>query len=136
MTSATITASVTSSTLYSGGEIVAEFELKYRDTRPVLAVALLDPDGSAHDLTGASGVKLHIWLERGPALTRAMVLPGDLTTGVVTYTWLASDWDTGNLALGTHRMEYEVIGAGTARLTMPNDGYDDLIVIADIGQGS
>ena len=33
-----------------------------------------------------------------------------------------------------HRMEYEVIG-GSSRMTFPNDGYDVLRILADIGQG-
>lgn len=121
------------------------FYLKYRDTRPILEVVLKDPDGSVHDLTGATTFKLHMWLSDGTTkLTRDMTLFGPAANGTLRYTWLATDWDAGNLVIGPvlplkpgeveHRMEYEVM-AGTARLTFPNDGYDVLRILTDIGQG-
>ena len=115
---------------------MARFYLKYRDTRPTIEVALTDPDGTAHDLTGADSVTLHIWL-RGSSSTvisRTMTINADPATGLVTYTWLATDWDTGKLVLGTHRMEYEVKGPGTERLSFPNDTYDKLLIVTDLGQ--
>ena len=120
---------------------VQQFKLKKRDTRPVLEVALKDPDGSAHDLSGADSVTLHIRLDDGTTISRAMDIDADPTTGIVTYTWQATDWtnDPG-LYPGTHRMEYEVLGPSDARLTFPNgeDGsdpeYDELIITPDIGQ--
>jgi hypothetical protein len=125
------------------------FYLKARDTRPIMEVRLLNPDGSAHDLTGSTGWKLHVRLSAGGVLTRDMMPDPDLTKGILRYTWLAADWDAGNVAgylvAGPslplqpgqleHRMEYEVIGPGGGRLTWPNDGYDVLRVGADIGQG-
>lgn len=124
---------------------MARFYLKHRDTRPVLAPVLHDPDGSIHDLTGAAKIYLHIKLESGTKLTaREMTPPGDLKTGQPTYTWLAADWTTGKLVAGNHQMEYEVLGPGVARLTFPNAptdnvpkaAYDDLIIAEDIGQGA
>jgi hypothetical protein len=139
------------------------FYLKRRDTRTVLVAYLKNPDGSAHDLTGASAVHLHIRLSDGTRLIRPMVIDPTPTTGIVRYTWLATDWDaqTGTLVDGAyptgglvvtpgtsgpggfviatgrneHRMEYEVVN-GTARLTFPNDGYDVLRITDDIGQGA
>ncbi len=123
------------------------FYLKYRDTRPILEVSLLDPDGTAHDLTGSTSWKLNILLSSGALVTRDMVKVGPDADGVLSYTWLAADW-TGGLIVGPtlpllpgqyeHRMEYEVIGPGGARLTFPNGGetpeqsYDILRIWADI----
>ncbi len=131
--------------------------LKLRDTRPILQVELLEPDPlqlgrtRAHDLTGSTAWKLHIWLADGSKLTRAMVKGSPDYAGILTYTWIDSDWDTvsaggavGGLVVGPtfpilpglreHRMEYEVVGPAGARLTFPNDGYDTLRIVADIGQ--
>jgi hypothetical protein len=113
---------------------MAVFHLKYRDTRPILEVALLDPDGAAHDLTGATSIKLHIRLRSGTTITRTLTPDADPTKGITRYTWLATDWDAGNLAIGTHSMEYEVV-AGASRLTWPNDGLDELRIVEDLGQG-
>lgn len=136
------------------GEI---FYLKLRDTRPIFETALKNPDGTAYDLTGSTAWKLHIWLSNGDKLVRTMVKQGLDTAGVLRYTWIATDWDAasspdvngsyqvGGLIAGPslplspsdveHRMEYEVVGPGTVRLTFPNDGYDILRVTSDIGQG-
>lgn len=115
---------------------MAIFYLKYRDTRPTIEVALLDPDESAHDLTGATSVTMHIRLQPGGQVTsKTMTIDADPTTGLVTYIWLAADWTTGTILLpGMHTMEYEVVGPATARLTFPNDGYDTLHIVTDQGQ--
>ena len=110
------------------------FNLKYRDTRPILEVALKNPDGSAYDLTGATITKLHIKRSDGTAVAKDMVVFGAATNGVLRYTWLSTDWSS-DLIVGQHQMEYEVVN-GTARTTFPNDGYDLLKILTDIGQGS
>ena len=111
------------------------FYLKANDTRPVLEVTLLDPAGTAHDLTGATSVKLHIKLASGATLTKTMTVNVVPATGIVTYTWLAADWTSSpGLEAGMHRMEYEVIGPALARVTFPNDSYDTLAIVSDQGQ--
>lgn len=111
------------------------FYLKQRDTRPVLEVILKNPDGSVHDLTGATVFKLHVLLATGGTVTRDMLVSGFPTDGKLRYTWLATDWtDPTPLVVGGHRMEYEVF-ATPSRLTFPNSGYDELRIVADIGQG-
>jgi len=138
---------------------VGVFNLKYRDTRPVLEVALKNPDLTVHDLTGSSAWKLHIRLEDGARLVRDMVPDGNLALGMLRYTWIAGDWNVGSsldtdgsyqvggleagpaipIVAGTreHQMEFEVVGPAGARLTFPNGlpGYDTLRIITDIGQG-
>lgn len=128
---------------------MAVFTLKQRDTRPTLQVSLKNPDGTAYSLAGSTAWKLHIWLADGSKLVRDMVKVGPDADGVLSYTWVATDWDAvsgggavGGLVVGPalplspgqreHRMEYEVV-AGTARQTFPNGGYDTLRIIADIG---
>lgn len=142
---------------------MAIFYLKYRDTRPVLRVRLLDPPDDAgvrapHDLTGTTNWRLHIHLEDGTKLIRQMAVYGDEADGIVKYEWVSTDWATkssidadgsyevGGLVVGPtlplapgereHRMEYEILGPGGARLTFPNDGYDTLRILTDVGQGA
>lgn len=108
--------------------------LKENDTRPVLQVALKNPDETAYDLTGASSMKLFIRLSDGTELSaRTMVAVGDDTDGVVRYTWVAGDWD--DLIVGEHEIEYEVIDSSGGRSTFPNAGYDTLLIVSDIGDG-
>jgi hypothetical protein len=116
---------------------MAIFSIKYRDTRPVLEVALKNPDGSAHDLTGTTAWKLHIRLSSSTVMTRDLVKQGLDTAGVLRYTWVSTDWNAGSLpSVPAHSvkefpMEYEVL-AGTVRLTFPNDGYDTLQIRGDL----
>jgi len=112
------------------------FYLKARDTLPVLEVALKDPDGTAHDLTGADAVWLHVSLPGG-TFSREMTVD-DATGGIVSYAWVPTDWTVAPALAAypvPYRMEYEVID-GTDHLTFPNDGYDELVVASDIGQAS
>lgn len=119
------------------------FYLKYRDTEPLLEVALKSPDGTAFDLTGSTAWELHVWLSDDTKLTRTMTVYGATANGILRYQWLATDWDLDNLVASPtlplspsdvqHRMEYEVLTAG-GRITFPNDGYDILRITTDIGQ--
>ena len=115
----------------------AVFRLKYRDTRPVLEVALKNPDGTPHDLTGTTDWKLHIRVSASLTLTRDLVKFGADADGVLRYTWVATDWDAGNLPTVTPHglkalsMEYEVLG-GTQRMTFPNADYDRLEIRGDL----
>jgi hypothetical protein len=108
------------------------FYLKYRDTKPKLIATLKNPDGTIHNLTGITDVKLQIKLADGTALQRNMTIEGAPTLGTVGYSWLATDWNVGGLVAGKHDMEYESVAE---RLTFPNDSYDELLIKADIGQG-
>ena len=128
------------------------FELKLRDTFPVLEVQLLKPDRSIYDLTGSTAWHLHIRLSNGTRLTRPMFVQGDPTLGLLRYAWQVTDWDAasgttvdgaypvGGLVVSPgeigpegfvptrgalpHMMEYEVIGPGPdGRITFPNGGF-------------
>ncbi len=131
------------------------FYLKQRDTLPALEVSLKNPDGTPHDLTGATSVALHVKVGSG----RGVLNPGAVVSRVMTvvsavagrasYAWVAADWDPLNVAgylsptpplplvpgEAEHAMEYEVLRAGGARQTFPNGGYDTLRCLAEIGQG-
>ena len=118
------------------------FTLKRGDTRPILEVALTNPDGSAHDLTGSTAWQLHVQLPEGTVFTRDMVKQGLDTAGVLRYTWVATDWepidpDDPKLPapdlLVDLPMEYEVSGGSSSRLTFPNGSYDTLRIKRDVG---
>lgn len=117
---------------------MSTFSIKRGDTLPILEVALKNPDGSPHDLTGATAFKLYVRLNNSTVLTRDMVKQGLDTAGVLRYTWLSTDWDPGNLPTSipqyrTKRlpMEYEVV-SGASRMTFPNNGTDILEIQGDI----
>jgi len=119
---------------------VNTFHLKYRDTRPIMRVRLRNPDGSAHDLTGALAVTLHIKLAGTSTVISRTMTMDNATQGIVSYAWLLTDWaPTGDplpaaLALGVHDMEYEVTANNNARGTFPNATHDRLSIIGDLGQ--
>ena len=116
---------------------MSTFVLKKRDTLPILEVVLLDDKDdptSVHDLTGATA-SLHVRLPDGSVFTRTMGVDGVPTTGIVRYTFLATDWTGGApvLTSGMHPMEVEVL-VGAGRQSFPSDGDDRLIIPSDIGQ--
>lgn len=115
---------------------MATFTIKRGDTNPWLEVALKNPDGSAHDLTGSTAWKLHIRINGTTVMTRDMVKQGADTAGVLRYTWATADWDVLPSPRSPYHsrefpMEYEVI-AGSSRMTFPNTGTDTLKVVGDV----
>lgn len=114
------------------------FYLKVGDTT-TLETTLKDPDLTVHDLTGKT-INLNIWLSDGTKLTRAMVIQGAATNGVVRYIFVAGDWVAGQLVASPtlplkpgvrdHRMEYEAVLSADV-VTFPNDGYDTLRITAE-----
>jgi hypothetical protein len=154
-------------------EQIKVFGLKKRDTMPILEAELHDPAprgsalgtiGGIHNLTGATAAYLHIILSTGTRLIRTMAITAPASLGLVTYQWVATDWDVasgtlvdgaypvGGLVVGPgalgpngfyltpglveHRMEYEILGPAGARMTFPNDGGHTLRILSDIGQGT
>lgn len=117
---------------------MAVFTLKVRDTRPILEVALKNPDGSAHDLTGTTAWKLHIQVSPTVIFTRDMAIEGPQADGILRYTWQAADWDVLPTWVRKYQpkeleMEYEVFGGAEPRQTFPNGGYDILRILGDVG---
>ena len=126
------------------------FFLKYRDTLPILDAILYPPGqqegGTPQDLTGSTGWKLLIHIG-STVLIRTMTKVGADIEGHLRYAWVSTDWDVasaadgagqytvGGLVVGSHAMEYEVVGPGSSRLTFPNDSEHRLLIRADVGQG-
>ena len=121
---------------------MATFSIKAGDTRPILEVVLRNPDGTVHDLTGATVFKLMVRLSPTTSFIRDMVKQGLDTAGTLRYTWVTADWDTGNVngflpeppatyPLSEYPMEYEV-SAGTSKLTFPNNSFDTLRILGDV----
>lgn len=113
------------------------FTLKANDVLPILTVTLSNPDGSVHDLTGATAYNLNVRTSQG-TFTRAMELVGTEEEGTLRYVWVTADWGTTNqlpaLAFPDTKffpMEYEVLG-GTSPLTFPNGGHDWLCIVGDL----
>lgn len=104
---------------------MAEFEMKRNDVFATLNVALKNPDGSPHNLAGASAVTLHIEVADG-VFTRPMSVD-DSTNGLVSYQWVTADWSAGTPKLpttrGAWRMEYEVTTPSGPH-TFPTKGHD------------
>jgi hypothetical protein len=124
---------------------MATFKLKAYDTRAVLEVALLNPDGTPHDLTGSTGWQLRVLRDDGGIFVRDLVKYGLDTDGTLRYDWTAADWvsDVSPPAVtlpipaypGARRllpMEYVVLGGAVGRMTFPNEGFDWL----DITRGA
>lgn len=108
---------------------MSTFTIKQDDLLPAIEVALLDGNGAAVDLTGATQVRFLMRLPRGTqpkvAAATTVVTPA---AGVVRY-----DWVTGNTdKAGTYRAEWEVTFPGSKPMTFPSDGYDTVSITADL----
>lgn len=118
---------------------MSKFYLKDKDTRPILQVALKNPDGTAHNVNASDNeVWLHIKLKgTTTVLSRQMEIETPSGGNVVRYEPDESDWaDPNPLVVGEHPMEYEVLGPAGARLTFPNAGHDTLVITDDLGQAA
>lgn len=108
---------------------MGEFQVAKGDTLRVLQPTLLNPDGTVHDLTTATGVTLHILLrDRVTVLTRTMTVVNPPTSGVVQYAWVAADWN--EILVGVSLMKYVVSGPSSAQLSFPNDTEYDVLRVA------
>lgn len=115
---------------------MATFMIKQNDTLPVLRAYFTDADGNYVDLTAASGVTFRMRmfgsaeLKVEAAATVLDPLPEAAETFQVQYAWVAGDTDTP----GTFEAEWEVAyPVGSHKLTMPNDGYQLVIITPEIG---
>ncbi len=109
------------------------FTIKENDTRPAYVAALKDdyglPSESAINLTAATSVKFKM----RPVAGGALKVDGTMTivsaaAGTVQYVWIAADTDT----VGTFDVEYEITWSDGGVETVPNDGYDTVIVVDDL----
>lgn len=107
---------------------MADFHLKVGDREPDLVAKLLDGDGNAENLTGAS-VQFGMRLETSTAAkVDAAATVTDAADGIVTYSWAAADVDTP----GRFDAEFVVTLPSGEEKTFPNDRYLDILIIDDI----
>lgn len=100
----------------------SEFALRQNDTASPITAVLLDDDGEAVDLAGATvRFRMHP-IEGGTAKVDAVATneqTGEATKGHVSYSWQAANTDTYGLFLGA----WPVTFAGGEKQTFPNGGY-------------
>lgn len=96
-----------------------EFHLKTGDTSPSLRCFLLDGEGAAVPLTGATVVFSMFTQKAVAVITRRAVTITDAPAGAVRFDWQSGD----TAASGTFNSEFEVTYAGGSVETFPNDGY-------------
>lgn len=101
---------------------MATFYIKQGDLLPVIEELLLNDDGTAINLSGAT-VKFHLVVPMvGNIIVNGVADVLDVTTGHVRYTWQTND----TTATGTYEREWEVTYGSGKTVTVPNDrlGYD------------
>lgn len=107
-----------------------KYLMKRNDRMPSLETTLYN--GSVPlDLTAATAVKM-IARSAGaasPKVDAAMTVVAPATSGVVRYDWGLTDTDTA----GTYRLEFEVTWNTGKKQTIPNYGYDELVIAEDLG---
>ena len=104
------------------------FHLKRGDTSPRLAKQLLDHDGAAVSLSGAT-VVFHMKDGDGNVVVDGgAATVTDAAAGEVRYDWQAGDTDEAGIFYG----EFEVTYADASVETFPNSGYLTIAITADI----
>lgn len=104
------------------------FYIKQNDTSPSLQATLLDGDGTAVDLTGAT-VTFHLRPEAGgSAVVDASATVVTAASGIVRYDWIAADTATA----GAFHGEFEVTYSDSSVGTFPNDDYIAVEITDDI----
>lgn len=113
------------------------FQLKQHDTRPIYIAQLMENVGlqneSPIDLTDAAAVHFlmrgkGVEIEDVPKVNR----PATIVTavdGIVSYSWQPSDTDT----IGEYNVEFEIIWSDGGRETVPNEGFNEVVVGLDLG---
>lgn len=103
------------------------FSLKQDDRLPAIEVTLRDGAGAAVDLSTATGVRFI--MRRGTTVkVAAAATIVTAAAGRVKYDWQAGDTDTA----GAYRCEWEVIFPTAKPMTFPSDGYDTVVITADL----
>ena len=107
---------------------MASFFLKQLDTAPVFQYTVLDEDGVAIVLTGAT-VTFYMQDENGiTIIDNAAVTITDATNGVVEYQWVTADSDVSGIFFAEYVITF---GDGTIR-TSPDPGWIIVVISPSI----
>jgi hypothetical protein len=109
--------------------MAVDFYIKQGDVLPVITTQCLDENGAAVNLTGAS-VRFLMRPQRQAAIkVNALASITTAAEGRAKYEWQSGDTDRA----GTYEAEWEVTFADGKKSTFPNDGYNTIAVLTQIG---
>lgn len=107
--------------------ITPQFAIKQGDRLPLLNATLVDSDGAAVNLTGAS-VRFLMRNEAGTVVVNQAATVVSAASGTVRYSWGATDTATA----GVYNAEFEVT-VDSLKRTFPTQGYLRVTVWDDVG---
>lgn len=105
-----------------------DFTLKQHDTWPPLDAALVDANGPIN-LTTAASVKLILKTASGSTQIIGTCSIVSAVAGTVRYLWQTSD----TASVNTFNAEFEITWNDGKIETVPNSGYFEVAVVADLG---
>lgn len=103
------------------------YTIKKGDTYPPLTINVTE-DGDPIDLTAADAVKIILKTTAGTALTFTATITNAMG-GVIQYAWQAGD----TAIVGSYNAEVEIEWAAGQYQTVPNDSYDSVTIMQDLG---
>ena len=114
------------------GNVIAKY-MRRNDMQPYYYAKVLDADGNAINLTGASIVATMVNEDTKVAkfTNQACTLNADPTTGKFYYAWGANDTDT----VGKFDIEFQVTPASGGKFTVPPKGKARVVIKADLDAG-
>lgn len=107
---------------------MADFTLKQHDTWPPLDATLEDAAGPIN-LTTAASVKLILKTPSGSTTITGTCSIVSAVAGTVRYLWQTSD----TASVNTFNAEFEITWNDGKIETVPNSGYFEVSVVADLG---
>ncbi len=110
------------------------FTIKRGDTVPSMVATIsstVDSVTTVVDLTLATEV-LAFFDSSGVILERACVVDANPLLGKVSYTFVDADWATGQFAVGSYKLEFQVTFSDGSILSVPTSGYLKLTVKPDL----